>query len=63
MNEVEAVTIQCPYCWESFNVTVDCSVESQDYIEDCEVCCKPIEMSVTTNGGIKPQVVTHHESE
>jgi hypothetical protein len=36
---------QCPYCWESISMLVDTSVSSQTYIEDCEVCCRPIEIS------------------
>ncbi len=63
MNEVEAVTVQCPYCWETFDVVVDCSVEDQAYIEDCQVCCKPIDLTVTLDGGNQPRVVAHHESE
>jgi hypothetical protein len=34
----------CPHCWQQISVLVDMSVDSQTYIEDCEVCCKPIEI-------------------
>jgi transcription elongation factor Elf1 len=37
---------QCPYCWESITMLLDSSVSKQTYIEDCEVCCNPIEVSV-----------------
>ena len=37
---------QCPYCWEEISILLDQSVQDQVYIEDCEVCCNPIEMSV-----------------
>lgn len=36
---------QCPYCWESISMMVDTSVSNQAYIEDCEVCCRPIEIN------------------
>ncbi len=36
---------QCPYCWETISMLIDTSVSSQTYIEDCEVCCRPIEVS------------------
>ncbi len=36
---------QCPYCWETISMLVDTSVSSQTYVEDCEVCCRPIEVS------------------
>jgi len=35
----------CPYCWESISMILDPSEEESDYIEDCEVCCRPIELS------------------
>ncbi len=36
---------QCPYCWEEISMLLDASVSSQTYVEDCEVCCNPIEVS------------------
>ena len=36
---------QCPYCWEIISMILDESVPHQSYIEDCEVCCNPIEVS------------------
>lgn len=42
--------IQCPYCGESIDIVVDESVVEQQYIEDCSVCCRPIEMDVVVNG-------------
>ncbi|NND63410.1 MAG: CPXCG motif-containing cysteine-rich protein [Flavobacteriaceae bacterium] len=35
---------QCPYCWEEISMLLDPS-ESSVYVEDCEVCCNPIEVS------------------
>jgi uncharacterized protein YbaR (Trm112 family) len=35
-------TITCPYCWEPIEITLDLSVESQQQVEDCSVCCRPI---------------------
>lgn len=34
----------CPYCWERISMILDNSEEESDYIEDCEVCCRPIEL-------------------
>jgi hypothetical protein len=39
--------VQCPFCGEPITVFVDPSQEKQTYIEDCTVCCRPIEMRVT----------------
>lgn len=36
---------QCPYCWEEVSMLLDPSISSQTYIEDCEVCCNPIQIS------------------
>jgi len=35
----------CPYCWEQISMILDNTEEVSDYIEDCEVCCRPIELS------------------
>ncbi|MEM6265373.1 MAG: CPXCG motif-containing cysteine-rich protein [Bacteroidota bacterium] len=35
----------CPYCWQNISMILDLSISSQTYIEDCEVCCNPIEVS------------------
>ena len=43
------VEVQCPYCWENFILLVDPSIESQEYVEDCEVCCRPIDFSVAVD--------------
>ena len=34
----------CPYCWERISIILDSSQEDSDYTEDCEVCCRPIEL-------------------
>ena len=36
---------QCPHCWEEISMILDASVYQQTYIEDCEVCCNPIEIT------------------
>lgn len=35
---------QCPYCWEHISMLLDSSVSEQTFIEDCEICCNPIEV-------------------
>ena len=35
----------CPYCGEEISMVLDLSVLRQTYVEDCEVCCNPIEIS------------------
>jgi len=42
----EAITIHCPYCGEGYETVVDLSAGSQRYIEDCVVCCRPIEIAL-----------------
>ena len=37
---------QCPYCWEEISMLLDTSVSFQKYVEDCEVCCNPMELTV-----------------
>lgn len=39
---------QCPYCWEQISMLIDVSQTHQKYIEDCEICCNPIQITVYT---------------
>ena len=40
------VPVQCPYCGERLETRVDLTGGERQYIEDCEVCCRPIEFSL-----------------
>jgi transcription elongation factor Elf1 len=37
-------SFHCPYCGEEISMVLDLSAGGQSYIEDCEVCCRPIEI-------------------
>ena len=41
----------CPHCWEMQLKLIDSSVNFHSFIEDCEVCCKPIEVSFEVHNG------------
>jgi len=42
----EFVAFACPYCGERLSTRVEVAQGERTYIEDCEVCCRPIELSV-----------------
>jgi hypothetical protein len=42
----EFVMVHCPYCGEAFETRADPSSGSCSYVEDCHVCCQPIEMAL-----------------
>lgn len=58
----DLVNVYCPYCGENIQVIVDLSVEAQEYVEDCSVCCRPIVMQVTAAEG-ETSVVVRSEDE
>ncbi|CAM5595734.1 CPXCG motif-containing cysteine-rich protein [Rhodanobacter lindaniclasticus] len=39
-------TIDCPYCGEPIGILIDASIPHQQYIEDCQVCCRPITLTI-----------------
>ena len=41
--------IECPNCGEFITVVIDKTIDAQQYIEDCSVCCKPIIIDVNLN--------------
>ncbi len=55
---IQAATVQCPYCGQTFETAVDCLAGSQQYIEDCPVCCRPIEFDVVIGLQQEPESIT-----
>jgi hypothetical protein len=46
-------TVECPYCGEAVLIAIDPgSGESQEYVEDCQVCCQPWHVTVTYHEGV-----------
>lgn len=45
MIEEREVSATCPYCGSPISFVIDPFSGSQSYVEDCEVCCKPIQVS------------------
>jgi hypothetical protein len=46
----EELFYTCPYCFSQVSIVADLSVPEQEYIEDCERCCNPIEFTIVSNG-------------
>ena len=55
--------IQCPYCGETIEILVDDSAGEQRYIEDCQVCCRPITIAVEFDDGGDPSVSVSSEDD
>ena len=43
--------MRCPCCAEQISVLLDLSSDDQSYIEDCQVCCQPMQISFDVNEG------------
>ncbi|HUQ51527.1 MAG TPA: CPXCG motif-containing cysteine-rich protein [Gammaproteobacteria bacterium] len=48
---IQFETITCPYCWEAIEISVDLSIDSQQQVEDCSVCCRPIVITYSAAEG------------
>ena len=62
MDLLQTHSLDCPYCGEAIKMVIDCSVSGQDYIEDCQVCCRPINIYVTIEDE-NVQIYASHENE
>jgi hypothetical protein len=53
----------CPYCGESISLVIDTSVDEQSYIEDCEVCCRPmvVQIIMDESGGVSLSLFSENE--
>lgn len=56
-------TVDCPYCGESLEVLIDQEEIGQHYIEDCQVCCKPITFVIGVDSGGNLLVSVRDENE
>lgn len=63
MSALDLVLVQCPYCWETLELSVDPSVADQEYVEDCQVCCQPIVVHVVLDENLTPTVDVRAENE
>ncbi len=63
MYSSESAHIECPYCGESLEVTIDGSVGQQEYIEDCQVCCRPIQFRVRVDADGESSIDVRSEDE
>ena len=57
------ITLSCPYCGESFETSADTSAGSTEYIEDCAICCKPIEVHLEVEDDELLDVRTRSDSD
>ena len=49
--ELQETSIYCPYCGESIGVLLNPEDVGAEYIEDCQVCCRPIEFFLREDAG------------
>lgn len=63
MDLINERTVSCPYCGEFIEVLIDTEEVGQQYIEDCQVCCRPITFSVSTTMEGEVMVSLHDEND
>lgn len=63
MSLLSSYFIACPYCMEQFEITVDLTAGTQQYVEDCEVCCNPVLFDIRMQGGEIIDVTAVRENE
>jgi hypothetical protein len=60
---VESLHAACPYCGEPVELLVDASAGSQRYVEDCQVCCRPMVVTVLVDAAGEVEVGLAGEDE
>ncbi len=63
MPQTNTYFVYCPYCGEEIELVVDGSVEHQQYVEDCSVCCRSILLTVVAEDGEVHSVEARSENE
>lgn len=57
------VRTECPYCWEPLTLLVEAGDFGVDYIEDCQVCCRPMIVTAVLDGDGEPAVTLRREDD
>lgn len=60
---LEPVLIHCPYCGEPIEVLADASMDGQSYVEDCQVCCRPMVLALSLDEDGQPHVRAEREDD
>jgi len=63
MHPSESARVRCPSCGQGIELAIDASVDAQEYIEDCEVCCKPMAVRVRLGADGELSVEVRGENE
>ena len=61
INPSESAHINCPYCGEPLEIVIDASVSHQEYVEDCQVCCKPMKLRIRIGDEGEPNIEARSE--
>lgn len=56
-------SVACPYCGETISILIDDSLPEQSYVEDCQVCCRPIVLGVSIDADGDASVAARTENE
>lgn len=60
---LEYLPYDCPYCGEPNVLEVDRSEADQDLIEDCSVCCRPVELRCHIDESGAVSVLAHRDDD
>ena len=60
---MQEVFSHCPYCGERISLLITNDAIGQHYIEDCEVCCRPMTVVVNDSDDETPSVSLLQEND
>ena len=61
--EPASAAVRCPWCGERFETAVDASAGDAEYVEDCQVCCRPIVIRLHVDGDGDASIEASREGE
>ncbi len=63
MHALSEEPVGCPFCGERITIVVDHSLGDQQYVEDCEVCCRPVVFAINIDESDSVSVVARYEGD
>jgi hypothetical protein len=63
MSAADSAMVDCPYCGEAIELLLDCPEGRHAYVEDCQVCCRPIDVYLHVGPGGQLELRVSDENE
>lgn len=63
MDALERVNVECPYCGNMIELTVERTIAKQSYVDECQICCRTMQLEVEADEDAELSITVHREDD